>query len=653
MQDGLTGGGAALALLRAATDAMFDALVLVEAVRDPDGSVVDLVVRHLNRAACSFFREREDKVLGCSITAFPNVQASGLMARFAACLEDGKPVILEDFPYFSDVLNASRRYDIRATRAGVDLIVVTWRDTTERFENVQRIAASEQRYRLIAENTGDVVSHLRDGVIVWASPAVEDLLGAPPQHWVGRRVLETLPPEDVAAGIDVLSHVAAGGKSQRPMRVIAADGVVHWVHMNIRPFYDAEGRQDGMVAAFRLVDDEIAAQQALESERALLRASADSMLDPQVLLEALRDPAGRVVDFIHRSVNPAACSYLGLDESDLIGHGQLESSPNLEGSELQRRFIQCLEDGRPVILDDFAFFNDILDDSRRYDIRVARAGVDLISLTWRDVTERFQSAQLLEAAVERNRSLAQQLQDKSERLIEELGNAAAYVSSILPDDMDGPVRVSTRYLPSQHLAGDSFDYRWIDDDHLFVYLIDVSGHGIGPALLSVSVHNLLRVGSPLLSTLLAPDEVLTELNHLFQMDDHNGNYLTMWCGVYEMSTRTLRYASAGAPPAFAITPDATTVTELSTHGRPLGMFDDTAYSSRSYTVPPRCRILIYSDGAYESALDHGQPLFVEEFNTLFTRLAASPLDDLVETLRGLTPTGAFDDDCTLVNLEFD
>jgi len=139
-------------------------------------------------------------------------------------------------------------------------------------------------------------------------------------------------------------------------------------------------------------------------------------------------------------------------------------------------------------------------------------------------------------ADERNRTLLEVIARQTDRLTAELRSAAAYVSSILPGDLDGPVRVTARYLPSQELAGDSYDYRWIDDDHLFVYLIDVSGHGIGPALLSVSVHNMLRSGSLPLPTLLAPDVVLGELNRRFQMDKHDGNYLTMWCGVYEVST---------------------------------------------------------------------------------------------------------------------
>ncbi|BBY92814.1 hypothetical protein MGALJ_24830 [Mycobacterium gallinarum] len=243
-----------------------------------------------------------------------------------------------------------------------------------------------------------------------------------------------------------------------------------------------------------------------------------------------------------------------------------------------------------------------------------------------------------------------EIRQKTGRLTAGLDSASAYVSSILPGELEGPVRVSSRYLPSQQLGGDSFDYRWIDDDHLIAYLIDVSGHGIGPALLSVSVHNLLRSGSLPLTTLLAPDQVLAELNQLFEMDKHDGNYLTMWFGVYELSSRTLRYASAGAPPAIAVGPDATS-TELSTAGKPLGMFDDAVYTSRSYAVPPGCRILLYSDGAYEDACVDGHPLSPTDFKDLFTRLHESSLDVLVETLRGLTPSGTFTDDCSLVRLE--
>jgi len=67
---------------------------------------------------------------------------------------------------------------------------------------------------------------------------------------------------------------------------------------------------------------------ATEAEsQALLRARADSMLDPQVLLAAVRDADGWIVDFRYRQVNAAACSFIGIDEGDLFGRSQREAFP--------------------------------------------------------------------------------------------------------------------------------------------------------------------------------------------------------------------------------------------------------------------------------------------------------------------------------------
>lgn len=144
---------------------------------------------------------------------------------------------------------------------------------------------------------------------------------------------------------------------------------------------------------------------------ALLQASADSMLDPHVLVEAVRGPDGRVVDFRYRSVNHAACAYLGLAANDLVGRTQLEFSPKLEGSELHRRYIQCLEDGQPLVLNDCPFFNGIPGDARRHDLRANRAGADLLAVTWRDVTDRFEAAQRIADAELEYRLIAENSSD--------------------------------------------------------------------------------------------------------------------------------------------------------------------------------------------------------------------------------------------------
>jgi serine phosphatase RsbU (regulator of sigma subunit) len=395
--------------------------------------------------------------------------------------------------------------------------------------------------------------------------------------------------------------------------------------------------------AYRVSRREYQLSETIQADRALLRASLDGMLDPQVLLEAVRDPSGAITEFVYIEVNEATCEYLGLSREDLLGRGLTEMNPGVKSSEVFGGCVKCLDTGEPLAIDDMTYDNEILLGTRRYDLRATRATPTCITLSWRDVTERF--AMTLRISDARHR-----LQKQTDQLISELRSAADYVTSVLPGDLAGPVQVSSRYLPSQQLAGDCFDYRWVDDDHLVVYLLDVSGHGVGPALLSMSVHNMLRSDA-----LPFPDLVLSELNRRFQMEQQGGHYFTIWFGVYEQSTRTLRYACAGAPPAFAVSPSSG-ITALSSSGHPIGMFEDSVFTVETYAVPHGCRILLFSDGAYEFDLGSGQQLSLDDFTRKFARLAESSdwsLDDLVDELRALTQAGQFEDDCTLVQMSFD
>jgi sigma-B regulation protein RsbU (phosphoserine phosphatase) len=133
----------------------------------------------------------------------------------------------------------------------------------------------------------------------------------------------------------------------------------------------------------------------------------------------------------------------------------------------------------------------------------------------------------------------------------------------------------------------------------------------------------------------------------------------MWYGIYERSTRTLRYGSAGHPPALALHRDGAevAVSALSTPVLPVGMFVDTVFTCGSYSVPSGGQLLLYSDGAFEIPVDvaQGKPWSRADFVDLCTELAAQPgwsLDDLVDRLRALSSTGTFADDCALVLLTF-
>ncbi len=133
-------------------------------------------------------------------------------------------------------------------------------------------------------------------------------------------------------------------------------------------------------------------------------------------------------------------------------------------------------------------------------------------------------------------------------LREELAEAADYVTSLLPPPLTGDVSTDWKFIPSTQLGGDSFGYHWLDDDHLAMYLLDVCGHGVGAALLSISAVNVLR--SYLLpdTDFHDPGQVLSATNDMFQMENHNNMYFTIWYGVYSRSRREIRHACGGHPP---------------------------------------------------------------------------------------------------------
>jgi sigma-B regulation protein RsbU (phosphoserine phosphatase) len=88
----------------------------------------------------------------------------------------------------------------------------------------------------------------------------------------------------------------------------------------------------------------------------------------------------------------------------------------------------------------------------------------------------------------------------------------------------------------------------VDEDHLALYLIDVTGHGLDAALLSVTVANVIRAGALPGADMKQPDQVLAKLNDAFQGEQHGERYFTIWYGVYQCASRTMTWAGGGHPP---------------------------------------------------------------------------------------------------------
>ncbi len=251
--------------------------------------------------------------------------------------------------------------------------------------------------------------------------------------------------------------------------------------------------------------------------------------------------------------------------------------------------------------------------------------------------------------------LNQDLQVQKQALENELAEAVGYVRSLLPAPMLAPLHIESLFLPSRQLGGDCFDYFWLTPETLAIYLLDVSGHGLGAALPSVSVLNLLRSQSLQGVDYTEPAEVLTALNQGFQMSNHDNKYFTIWYGVYHLPTRTLTYASAGHPPALLWTEQGHQCQHLKTLGCPIGLFSEGGYTSSQVQVPLGSLMYILSDGVYEIYQPEGSIWGLDAFEALLYDNCAyyhQPLSEILNSIQSSAHTTAFIDDLSLLKIRF-
>ncbi len=254
--------------------------------------------------------------------------------------------------------------------------------------------------------------------------------------------------------------------------------------------------------------------------------------------------------------------------------------------------------------------------------------------------------------------LSRDLKTQKQMLEDELTEASEYVRSLLPPPMSEPLTINFRFIPSLQLGGDCFDYYWLDNDSLAVYLLDAAGHGLKATLPSISVLNLLRSRALQNLNYYQPSEVLKALNETFQMSYQNDKYFTIWYGVYNRTNRQLIYSSAGHPPAVLISGNTTSteVQLLRTSGMPVGMFPDAKYIDGHCKIEDNSALYLFSDGAYEITKADGTLWGLDAFIKMLIHSPHplhSRLNEVLNHLTTLNGKDIFDDDLSILQVRFD
>lgn len=261
----------------------------------------------------------------------------------------------------------------------------------------------------------------------------------------------------------------------------------------------------------------------------------------------------------------------------------------------------------------------------------------------------------IQSDVTRRREAEDTLRAVNEQLRRDLKTAAAVQRSQLPNvpPVVENFRFAWRFQPCQELAGDTLNISWLDEDHIALYVLDVSGHGVQAALQSFSLSQDLRP-RPNGPELSCPKRLLERLNMKYPMNMDTGMYFTILYGVLKISSREFTFASAGHPGPALIQRDKEP-TMIRTSSYPIGVTPNAEYEVQTVTLSVGDKLILYTDGVVEALSSRDIPYGEQRFLRTLHRVADKPVnqcfDAVMKSLENWACHVALRDDLSLVGIE--
>ena len=181
----------------------------------------------------------------------------------------------------------------------------------------------------------------------------------------------------------------------------------------------------------------------------------------------------------------------------------------------------------------------------------------------------------------------------------------------------------------RELGGDCYDFVPLPDNRLAVTVGDACGKGLPAALMISNVQSSLRTAASLSQSDSAA--VLEAVNRQVHGSALSDRYATLFYGVFDGSTRTLRYVNAGHNPPMVLRRDGS-VDWLETGGAPVGIFSDWTYEEGSVQLDSGDLLVAYTDGVTEAMNPAGDQWGVDGLRKAAAGSAAQSVGDVVQTI---------------------
>lgn len=266
----------------------------------------------------------------------------------------------------------------------------------------------------------------------------------------------------------------------------------------------------------------------------------------------------------------------------------------------------------------------------------------------------------------RIRSLTREVTEKQKLLDEDLKVAAGIQQSLLPS-RDVPensrLKWAWRFKPCEEIGGDIFNILPLDESHYAIYMLDVSGHGVASALVTVSASQMLQPhtntlvrhgGSGSGKEMIAPADVVKQLDQEYPMERFD-KFFTLVYMLVDTEKGLLKYCNAGHPAPVLLRVDGT-LEKLEKGGPMVGLNGLLPFEEGKIELSTGDRVVLFTDGVPEyekTAMDfYGE----DRFNDVVKRSAGFPIDGFLDNVMAdLTAFGQGApprDDITLLAFEY-
>jgi len=235
----------------------------------------------------------------------------------------------------------------------------------------------------------------------------------------------------------------------------------------------------------------------------------------------------------------------------------------------------------------------------------------------------------------------------------ELRVARQIQTSLLPTNFpkDDAFDLYAINLSAKQVAGDFFDFFFLDDGTLVVIMADVSGKGVPAALYMAVARTVLRQVCYTHESLAS---AVTVANDLLDENNLGSMYVTLFIGWYDVSSGELRYVNAGHPPPYRIDPSGTITPFGEVSGTVLGLLPGREYNEGAERLAPGDRLVLFTDGVPEAEAENEEFYGDERFLGLLETGAGENVEDICELVTSAVSdyqAGRLHDDVTVMALE--